>query len=78
MYHVVQDDLPGIKSGGCNLAIPIGGTLPPTWPTPHPGRGYVENCGQLGLKSFGLGGERPDLLQHYKGSPDLLCWYVAD
>lgn len=77
-YHVRQEDLQTVKDGGFNTAFAYCTTFPPTWPTPSDGVGYIEKCGQLGLKGVGLGGITKEVFEHYRNNPDLLMWYVAD
>ncbi len=77
-YHVRPPDLQTVKDGGCNLAFSWTTTFPPGRTPPTEGVGYVEKCGQVGLKSVGLGGITKAICEHYQGSPDLLTWYVAD
>jgi hypothetical protein len=77
-YHVRQPDLQTVKDGGFNLAFAWTTTRPPSATLAGDGVGYIEKCGQVGLKSVGLGGITKDIFAHYRNSPDLLMWYVAD
>lgn len=76
-YHVRQDDLQTIKAGGMNIGIPFTSTLPPNWPRPSDGVGYIEKCAEVGLMGVGIGGTT-ETRAHYRGHPNLLFWYVAD
>ena len=84
VYHVRQKDLGVIADSALNTANSWTTTYPPDWERPGDGVGFVEACGAAGLMAVCGGGglygpgvqERTG--EHYRGSRDLLFYYVAD
>ena len=77
-YHVRQGDFATVKAGGFNTVFCYTTTVPPGAHKPSDGVGYIEKCGEYGLKGIGLGGVNEAILTHYRSNPNLLFWYIAD